>query len=92
VGYLCFLLCVVGTSLGSITLTRALLCGWLNVSSVISMAFPVGIWFMILFMRAFFDSVLFPMSMTLYLGVLFLGIVFHLLFWFFEYHCSVWCC
>lgn len=81
---MCFLLCVVGTSLGSITLTRALFDGWLKVEFVISMAFPVGICFMSLSMRAFFDSVLFPMSITLYWGVLFLGIVFHLLFAFSE--------
>jgi len=60
----------------SIILTRALFDGWLKVWSVTTMVFPLGVCFMIFSMRVAFDSDVFPMSITLYWGVLFLGIVF----------------
>jgi hypothetical protein len=53
-----------GMSFGSITLTRILPSSiWFSSNT---MAFPLGIWFIILSQRAFFDSDVFPVSISLY--------------------------
>ena len=62
-----------GMSLGSIILTRILFCR-LRSASVSIIAFPFGVCFIILSMRVFCDSVVFPMSISLYCG--FLGFIF----------------
>lgn len=67
-----------GMSLGSIILARILFCGRLRSASLITSAFPWGIWFIIFSMRVFCGSDVFPMSISLYCG--FLGFIFWFLF------------
>ena len=72
-----------GVSLGSITLARILFCGRVRSDCLITRAFPSGIWFIIFSYRVFCDSVVFPMSISLYCG--FLGFIFGFSFFVFSF-------